>query len=127
MASGHRFTICSGACFFPFDRINENYFQKSLCKQMSYKRGLKLPSNTGKDIKVGFLSYEVPTVAGTKQPERLDILGYDKNDHSLVAFEIKGPESELPSSLYPLTDMGLKKSAFSKYSSCYHKLTRRRY
>lgn len=44
-----------------------------------------------------------------------------------AVFEIKGPESELPSSLYPLTDMGLKKSAFSKYSSCYHKLTRRHY
>ena len=44
-----------------------------------------------------------------------------------AVFEIKGPESRLPSSLYPLTDMGLKKSAFSKYSSCYHKLTRRHY
>ncbi len=44
-----------------------------------------------------------------------------------AVFEIKGPESELPSSLYPLTDMGLKKSSFSKYSSCYHKLTRRHY
>lgn len=44
-----------------------------------------------------------------------------------AVFEIKGPESELPSSLYPLTDMGLKKSAFSKYSACYQKLTRRHF
>ena len=78
---------------FPYDRINENYFQKSLCKQMSLEEGLKLPSNTGKDIQVGFISYEVPTVAGTERPERLDILGYDIDDHSLVAFEIKGPDA----------------------------------
>lgn len=44
-----------------------------------------------------------------------------------AVFEIKGPESELPSSLYPLTDMGLKKSAFSKYSACYQKLARRHF
>jgi len=78
---------------FPYERINENYFQKSLCKQMSSKEGLKLPSSTKKDIKVGLISYEVPTVAGTGMPERLDILGYDIDDHSLVAFEIKGPDA----------------------------------
>jgi len=78
---------------FPYDLINENYFQKSLCKQMSFKRGLKLPTNTGRDVRAGFISYEVPTVASTDKPERLDILGYDINDHSLVAFEIKGPDA----------------------------------
>jgi len=44
-----------------------------------------------------------------------------------AVFEVKGNESELPSSLYPLTDMGLKKSAFSKYSACYRKLMRRHF
>lgn len=44
-----------------------------------------------------------------------------------AVFEVKGSESELPPSLYPLTDMGLRKSAFSKYSACYQKLTRRHY
>jgi len=78
---------------FSYDRINENYFQKSLCKQMSSEEGLKLPSSTGKDIRVGLISYEVPTVAGTEMPERLDILGYEIDDHSLVAFEIKGPDA----------------------------------
>jgi hypothetical protein len=78
---------------FPYDRINENYFQKSLCKQMSSEEGLKLPSSKGKAIRVGFISYEVPTVGGTERPERLDILGYDIDDHSLVAFEIKEPDA----------------------------------
>lgn len=78
---------------FSYGRINENYFQKSLCKQMSSEERLKLPSSTGKDIQVGLISYEVPTVAGTERPERLDILGYDIDDHSLVAFEIKGPDA----------------------------------
>jgi VTC domain len=41
-----------------------------------------------------------------------------------AVFEIKGSEDELPPSLYPLTDMGCKKSAFSKYSSCYLKIMR---
>jgi len=44
-----------------------------------------------------------------------------------AVFEVKGGESELPVSLYPLTDMGLRKAAFSKYSACYQKLTRRHY
>ncbi len=44
-----------------------------------------------------------------------------------AVFEVKGEEDELPVSLYPLTDMGLKKSAFSKYSACYQKLSRRHY
>ena len=78
---------------FSYDQINENYFQKSLCKQMSSELGLKLPFSSGKDLQVGLISYEVPTVAATERPERLDILGYDIADHSLVAFEIKGPDA----------------------------------
>jgi hypothetical protein len=77
----------------PYDRINENYFQKSLCNQMSAEGGLELPSKTKKAIRAGFISYEFPTVAATEKPERLDILGYDLDDHSLVAFEIKGPDA----------------------------------
>ena len=78
---------------FPYNLINENYFQKSLCNQMSLEAGLKLPSKTGKAIRAGFISYEFPTVEATEKPERLDILGYDLDDHSLVAFEIKGPDA----------------------------------
>lgn len=78
---------------FPYERINENYFQKSLCKQMSSEAGLKLPFGTGKNIRAGFISFEVPTVEATERPEKLDILGYDIDDHSLVAFEIKGPDA----------------------------------
>jgi hypothetical protein len=29
----------------------------------------------------------------SKDPERLDLLAYDSRDHSLVAFEIKGPKA----------------------------------
>ncbi len=78
---------------FPYDIINENYFQKSLCVRMSSDEGLKLPISKGEDIRVGYLSYEMPTVAATENLEKLDILGYDLNDHSLVAFEIKGPDA----------------------------------
>lgn len=42
-----------------------------------------------------------------------------------AVFEVKGSAGELPPFLYPLTDMGLKKSSFSKYSACYLRLTRR--
>ena len=55
---------------------------------MSSEEGLKLPSSIGRAIRVGFISYEFPTVAATDRPEKLDILGYDIDDHSLVAFEI---------------------------------------
>lgn len=81
---------------FPYDRINENYFQKSLCVRMCSESGLVLPISRGEVIRVGSLSYEVPTVAATEKLERLDILGYDIDDHSLVAFEIKGPDANRP-------------------------------
>ena len=71
----------------------EQYYQKKLCDMMSTKEGMKIYSDKNKQLSIGFLSYEFPTVQGTKNLERLDILGYDLNDHSLVAFEIKGPEA----------------------------------
>jgi hypothetical protein len=77
-------------------RIDENYLQKSLCDRMGSKEGLRLSSSSGKTIRVGLLSYEVPTVISALKTERLDILGCDLDDHSLVAFEIKGPEANRP-------------------------------
>ncbi len=74
-------------------KINEYYIQKSLCEQMLSDNGLILPVNNDKSIKAGLISHEVPTVAGTTNPERLDILGYDLQDNSLIAFELKGPQA----------------------------------
>jgi len=73
--------------------VNEYYLQRKLCDRMLSKEGLEIPLEKKAPIKIGLLSYEVPTVEGTDNPERLDILGYDVNDHSLVAFEIKGPQA----------------------------------
>ena len=73
--------------------VNEYYIQRKLCDRMLSKEGLEIPLEKKAPIKIGLLSYEVPTVEGTDNPERLDILGYDVNDHSLVAFEIKGPQA----------------------------------
>jgi hypothetical protein len=77
----------------PKPKIDENCLQWSLCERMRSPEGLEFPTNSGEPIRVGLISYEVPTVAGTQKAERLDILGYDLDDHSLVAFEIKGPET----------------------------------
>lgn len=71
-------------------KINEGWVQRWLCREMNRPVGLKVPIESG-DIQVGFLGKEIPASEGTTQPERLDILGYDKSDHSLIAFEIKGP------------------------------------
>lgn len=73
--------------------VHEYYLQRKLCDRMLSKKGLEIPLEKKAPIKLGLLSYEVPTVEGTDNPERLDILGYDVNDHSLVAFEIKGPHA----------------------------------
>jgi len=80
----------------PATQINEYYFQKSLCEQMDPEEGLSLLSGADNDIRVGLISYEVPTVASALKTERLDILGYDLDDHSFVAFEIKGPDASRP-------------------------------
>jgi len=78
------------------DKIDEYYLQKSLCDQMNSKEGLRLHLSSDESIRLGLLSYEVPTVAGTRRNERLDILGVDLDDHSIVAFEIKGPDPSRP-------------------------------
>jgi len=71
--------------------ISEASIQRELCKMMRKPEGLSIPVSND-SIKTGFVSYEFPTYEGTKNPERLDILGFDRTEHSLVAFEIKGPE-----------------------------------
>ena len=72
---------------------SEHFYQKKLCDMMSKKEGLKIHIDKNKQFSIGFLSYEFPTVQATEKLERLDLLGYDLHDHSLVAFEIKGPEA----------------------------------
>jgi hypothetical protein len=71
-------------------KINENFVQKSLSLKLLSPEGLSIPTRSG-NINVGYIKHELKTQCGTKNPEKLDILGYDKNDGSLVAFEIKGP------------------------------------
>jgi len=73
------------------DVINENWVKNYLLDKMCSDSGLTVKTSDS-SVQLGFLSHEVPTFEGTKNPERLDILGYDKNDNSLVAFEIKGPQ-----------------------------------
>jgi hypothetical protein len=63
---------------------------------MNSKEGLRLHLSSDESIQLGLISYEIPTVAGTRRNERLDILGVDLDDHSLVAFEIKGPDPSRP-------------------------------
>jgi len=71
-------------------KVNEAWVQAQLCKGMASEEGLKVLIGH-EEWKLGYIASEVPTGEGTKNPERLDILGYDRNDGSLVAFEIKGP------------------------------------
>ncbi len=66
----------------------EAALQKTLCTLMAHPDGLRIPVGEGA-VTTGFLAYEVPTSEGTVNPERLDILGYDTKDHSLVAIELK--------------------------------------
>lgn len=70
------------------NKSSESYLQGKICALM-YKNGLMIPDDK-KPFTIKYLSYEVQTAEGTEKPERLDILGYDIKDHSLVAFEIKG-------------------------------------
>ena len=72
---------------------SEHFYQKKLCDMMGTEKGLKIHTDKKKQLSIGFISYEFPTVQATEKLERLDILGYDLHDHSLVAFEIKGPEA----------------------------------
>jgi len=75
------------------DKIySESWTQMQLCQKMNCRNGLVIHSKT-KSLNLKFLSYEVPCSEGTENPERLDILGYCNIDHSLVAFELKGPKA----------------------------------
>lgn len=71
---------------------NEAWVQAMLCREMAAPHGLAVPLRGGQ-TRLGFIAPELPTGEGTKHPERLDILAYDKSDHSLVAVEIKGPKA----------------------------------
>jgi len=68
---------------------SESWTQMKLSQRMDSQEGLTIPLET-KEIRIKFLSSEVPCSEGTEYPERLDILGYDASDHALVAFELKG-------------------------------------
>lgn len=72
----------------------EGYVQKKLCESMEKPNGLKISLGRNTTLQLGHISHEVPCSEGTQYPERLDILGYDMKDKSLVAFEIKGPRSQ---------------------------------
>jgi len=71
----------------------ESYFQNRLATKMKSKIGLHIKLVSGGRMTLRFLGREVPTGEGSNYPERLDLLGYDSQDHSLVAFEIKGPKA----------------------------------
>jgi len=73
-------------------KVNEAWVQAWLCRKMMELNGLQIPITSG-DIQLGYLGRELPAGEGTTQPERLDILGFDEADHSLVVFEIKGPNA----------------------------------
>lgn len=68
----------------------ESLYQQKLCAAMNSEGGLSVPTASGQ-IKIGYISHKVRTAEGTKNPEELDILGYDTKNNSLVVFEIKGP------------------------------------
>ena len=74
------------------DSRRESWVQMKLCNMLETRVGLKIPVASC-SITSGLIAREVPCSEGTDNPERLDILAYDKKDHSLVAFEIKGPEA----------------------------------
>ncbi len=97
--------------------INDNLFPAF---QISYKRLRYIDPYTGSRI---CFDYDI----SSPRSSRMMIPHIRSATLQTAVFEIKGAESELPVSLYPLTDMGLLKSSFSKYSACYHKLTRRHY
>ncbi|MFC2166952.1 hypothetical protein ACFLQZ_03205 [Acidobacteriota bacterium] len=80
---------------FPDTKKNydhEVWWQKQLCLLLDSEQGLNIPINENKCINARLLSHEVPASEGTEDHERLDILCYDTKDHSLIAFELKGPK-----------------------------------
>ncbi len=72
------------------DSRRESWVQMKLCNMLETREGLKIPA-ASRSFTGGLIAREVPSSEGTDNPERLDILAYDKKDHTLVAFEIKGP------------------------------------
>lgn len=58
---------------------------------MARPDGLRVPVDEG-HIHLSYLRHELSTGEGSYRRERLDILGVDRDDKSLVAFEIKGPD-----------------------------------
>ncbi|MDF1513856.1 MAG: hypothetical protein P1S60_08615 [Anaerolineae bacterium] len=71
---------------------NESWTQMKICERMDSDEGLPIQLAKG-SITTKFLSYEVPCSEGTENPERLDVLGYDVSDHTLVALELKGQKA----------------------------------
>ncbi len=70
------------------DSRRESWVQMKLCNMLETREGLVIPSKS-KPFIAGLVARELPCSEGTDNPERLDILTYDRKDHSLVAFEIK--------------------------------------
>ena len=68
---------------------NETWTQMKLSQRMYSKEGLTIPTQS-QTLTLKYLSSEIPCSEGTENPERLDLLGYDEPDHTLVAFELKG-------------------------------------
>ncbi len=68
---------------------HESWTQMKLSQKMNSKEGLSIYTDN-KEFRLKFLCSEVPCSEGTENPERLDVLGNDANDHALVAFELKG-------------------------------------
>jgi hypothetical protein len=71
---------------------NESWSRMKISQMMNSKEGLIIPTQI-KNLSIKFLSSEVPCNEGTDNLERLDILGYDESDHTLIAFELKGKEA----------------------------------
>ncbi len=85
--------------------------------QISYKRLRFLEPTTGARI---CIDYDICA----PRTNRIMLPKANPFNIQTCVFEIKSHLPELPASLYPLTDMGCKKSAFSKYSACYQKIMR---
>lgn len=72
-------------------RVDEQWVQVWLRRRMMEPEGLRVPVEDG-EICLDYVAHELATGEGAVRSERLDILGVDKDDKSLVVFEIKGPD-----------------------------------
>jgi hypothetical protein len=73
-------------------KFNEAWVQCWLSQKLRSEQGLSIPVGKGESITAGFLANELLASEGTKNPERLDILAYDRKDKTLITFELKGPD-----------------------------------